>query len=76
MNFELAPEEYWKKLTLSESYLYCFVLNIDGNVGWRLPTNQEYIELDTYATGWDQNDLSDTYPHDKRLTCYPVRDLL
>lgn len=81
MNFELAPPKYFKKqLTLAESQLYCFSLNIDGNVGWRLPTNDEYENILTYygsyAAGWDQDDLSDdTYPHDRRLNCYPVRDL-
>ena len=81
MNFEVAPPEYFKKqLTLAESQLYCFSLNIDGNVGWRLPTNDEYEDILTYygsyAAGWDQDDLlDDTYPHDRRLNCYPVRDL-
>ena len=80
MNFEIAPVEYFKKLTLAESQLYCFSLNIDAKTGWRLPTNDEYENILTYygsyAAGWDQDDLSDdTYPQDRLHYCYPVRDL-
>ena len=41
MNIELAPLEYIKALTWDEARLYCFSLNIDGKVGWRLPTMRE-----------------------------------
>jgi hypothetical protein len=79
MNFEIAPPEYFKKLTLSDSQLYCFSLNIEAKTGWRLPTNEEYEDIITYyvnyATGWDQDDVEDTYPQDRLHYCYPVRDL-
>ena len=39
---EIAPEEYWKPLTMQEAKLYCFSLNIDDKIGWRLPTKDEY----------------------------------
>ena len=40
---EIAPVEYHKKLTYTDSKLYCFSLNIDGKVGWRLPTQKEFF---------------------------------
>ena len=52
MNIELAPEEYHKRLTYEEAKLYCFSLNIDGKVGWRLPTFKEYrlLELNEHES--------------------------
>ena len=41
MNIELAPIEYMKSMTWDEAKLYCFLLNIDGKVGWRIPTMRE-----------------------------------
>lgn len=41
MNIELAPIEYQKALNWYDANLYCFSLNIDGKIGWRLPTVKE-----------------------------------
>lgn len=39
---EIAPSNYWSQEFLFEhAKLYCFSLNIDGNIGWRLPTVYE-----------------------------------
>lgn len=39
---EIAPSEYWSQEFLFEhARLYCFSLNIDGKIGWRLPTVYE-----------------------------------
>lgn len=40
---EVAPKEYWKQLTMQDAKLYCFTLNINGKIGWRLPTEREYF---------------------------------
>lgn len=45
MHFELSPPEYEKTLTIDEAIMYCYSLNIDGKVGWRLPTISELQEL-------------------------------
>jgi hypothetical protein len=49
MNIELAPEEYTKELTWDEAKLYCFALNIDGKVGWRIPTMAELHKMRSIA---------------------------
>lgn len=36
---EISPEEHWKvEMLFDDARMYCFSLNIDGKVGWRLPT--------------------------------------
>lgn len=42
MNIEIAPKEHWKKLTIEDAKLYCFLLNIDNKTDWRLPTEDEF----------------------------------
>ena len=39
---EVAPKEHWKYLRIEDAILYCFSLNIDSEIGWRLPTREEY----------------------------------
>jgi hypothetical protein len=42
MSIEIAPEEYRVcNINWDAARLYCFSLNIDGKVGWRLPTVDE-----------------------------------
>jgi hypothetical protein len=41
MNFEIAPKETEAFLNWFDAKLYCFALNIDGKIGWRLPTKEE-----------------------------------
>jgi hypothetical protein len=31
------------EMTYEEALMYCFSLNIDGKIGWRLPTIDEYM---------------------------------
>jgi len=39
---EISPKDYWSQDFLFEhAKLYCFSLNIDGKIGWRLPTVYE-----------------------------------
>jgi hypothetical protein len=70
LNIELAPASD-SQMSYNDAILYCFSLNIDGKIGWRLPTLDEY--LGTNAMGWYLHDVlrfgGDLYP----IT--PVRDL-
>lgn len=38
---EIAPKEYEIRSNWHDARLYCFALNIDGKIGWRLPTVDE-----------------------------------
>lgn len=37
----------------SDAVLYCFALNIDGKIGWRLPSSEELYEI--YKTTTEPN---------------------
>jgi|LakMenEpi03Aug12_release.lakeMendotaPanAssembly.Ray.scaffolds.fasta_scaffold3690553_1 hypothetical protein len=71
MNIELAPESDLR-MSYNDAILYCFSFNIDGKIGWRMPTFNEY--LDTRAMGWYLHDDlrfgRDLYP------VTPVRDII
>jgi hypothetical protein len=72
---EIAPKEYRIKSTYNEAVLYCFQLNIDGKIGWRLPTWFEYrsdVRID--ALGYECWYRGDTYTD--RFWCIPVRDII
>ena len=45
MNFEIAPKETEIQANWDDARLYCFSLDIDGKVGWRLPTREELNEI-------------------------------
>ena len=74
-NLEVASSDYWRTVTYSEAVIYCFSLNIDGRVGWRLPMTSENIlasELMKYNYWCTEHKiLSSTI----QLTAIPVRDL-
>jgi hypothetical protein len=73
---EIAPKEYEAPLIFKEAKLYCFSLNIDGKIGWRLPNSVEY-EL-TEKTGWSVDDLhffTDTFKLRVQFLTTPVRDI-
>jgi len=46
MNIEIAPKETMiRRANWYEARMYCFSLNIDGKIGWRLPTKEELDEI-------------------------------
>lgn len=71
MTIEIAPKEYHIECSLPEAILYCFTLNIDGKIGWRLPTDEEYNNRHNFELlgRWQQGDIGN--PHFKYRT-YPV----
>lgn len=46
---EIAPITE-SRFTYNDAILYCFSLNIDGKIGWRLPTAEELYEIYTTTT--------------------------
>ena len=76
---EVAPEEYWVETSFENIQLYLFSLNIDGKVGWRLPTGEELNEIyeseNEYATTWYHWTADDDVESDGRLYVRPIRDL-
>lgn len=42
---ELAPQSTDVILNWKDANLYCFLLNIDGKLGWRLPTLDEMMDI-------------------------------
>lgn len=45
MKFEIAPISTEIEANWDDARLYCFSLNIDGKIGWRLPTIEELNEI-------------------------------
>jgi hypothetical protein len=45
MAIELSPKQYETKLNWDDARVYCFSMNIDGAIGWRLPTINEVTAL-------------------------------
>ena len=56
MKYEIAPKSTEIKLNWDDAQLYCFSLNIDGKIGWRLPTKEELKQI--FAI---QNDYENTF---------------
>jgi hypothetical protein len=75
---EIAPKEYWIQCTYEEAVLYCFTLDIDGKIGWRLPKKDENIIYESS----DDNDFVNifTWQADSGMDCTmrvrPVRDIV
>lgn len=65
MNFEIAPKETEIQATWDEAKMYCFSLNIDGKIGWRLPTKEELYDIFdsdsrrdfAYAIHWSSTEI-------------------
>lgn len=79
LNLEVAPVSP-TDLTYDEAMLYCFTLEIDGKIGWRMPTHYEYNAFRCSLTGvsvvkyfcWFVDRVGGLTPA-RRV--YPVRDL-
>ena len=56
MNFEIAPKSSELRMTWDDATSYCSELDIDGQVGWRLPTKDELNEIFE-----SDNDYADSY---------------
>jgi hypothetical protein len=54
-----------------EAVLYCFILEIDGKIGWRIPTRDEHLASN--AIGWYVHDKAQHFGDLYQVT--PVRDL-
>lgn len=76
LDFEVAPIEYRVRLTHDEAIMYCFSLNIDGKVGWRLPTQDE---IDRAGLEWGEVYVTcaSSKPWDitRSYVVRPVRDI-
>lgn len=88
---EVAPDNYRPELTWEEAKMYCFSLDIDGTIGWRLPTSFEWNTLTiqdsmcdySYIHPWlSQRNSCMTFrngtlviPSNKTRPVVPVRDL-
>jgi hypothetical protein len=77
MTIEIAPLNYHKECSLPEAILYCFTLNIDGKIGWRLPTDEEYNDRQNFGLlgCWQQGDIGNPQFNYRTYTVAPVRDL-
>jgi hypothetical protein len=75
---EIAPKEYWIKSTYNEAVLYCFQLNIDGKMGWRLPKKDNEEETSAFFPIWREDDSSQNGIVSKSWNCWcvPVRDII
>jgi len=54
---------------------YCFALNVDGKIGWRLPTEaefREYTDVTLVTWYWSSEEIDD----DKALSLYPFPDII
>ena len=72
---EIAPTKYRKSLiTYDEAQFYCFTLNINNKIGWRLPSLAEYHNNDE-ITGWWQGREISVAGQQYLNTCVPVRDI-
>jgi hypothetical protein len=58
---EVSPKEYQKSMAWSDARVYCFTLDIDGKVGWRLPTIKELIKLHNGLTKSNKYNLPRDY---------------
>jgi len=52
---EIAPKEYEISIGYQEARMYCFSLNIDGKIGWRLPTIEELENIYTCVNDFMKN---------------------
>lgn len=76
LDFEVAPIEYRVMLTHEEAIMYCFSLNINGEVGWRLPT---WDEVNKAGLEWGEMCVncasSEPWDPTRSYAVRPVRDI-
>jgi hypothetical protein len=58
------------RMTYEEAVMYCFSLNINGKIGWRLPTIEEFDGNVNFV--WNFNDQTN---RNNSWHVIPVRDL-
>ena len=72
---EIAPEQYWITCTFKEAKLYLQFLEIEGKIGWKLPTayhyNRHFLEGLQGDFWWDSS--WDGFVGEK--LCIPVRKI-
>jgi hypothetical protein len=69
---EIAPIDRELRLSYEEAIMYCFLLNIDGKTGWRLPTKDEWYGNDQLMGCWY---IGRPRPSKGNWLLAPVRDL-
>jgi hypothetical protein len=76
MKFEIAPKETETQANWDDARLYCFALNIDEKVGWRLPTIKELNYINRVINDLSTEDYwSSIERPDKRYAeCYTTID--
>ena len=67
---EVAPDNYRPELTWQEAKMYCFSLNIDGTIGWRLPTSFEWNTLTIQDSMCDYSYLHPWINHQNMCITY------
>lgn len=75
----ISPIVYHRQmLSRDEAAMYCFTLDVDGDMGWRLPTKNEVLYMCSFRT-WETSDHNDVISTDDKPTSLnyitiPVRD--
>jgi hypothetical protein len=74
---EISDEKYRIECTFYEALLYVQFLEIDGKNGWRLPTQDEYLNIHSIGSYcWYSSDIDDPELFkDHLFWCIPVRDI-
>lgn len=73
MEIEYSPEVYWHSFeSYEEAMLYCFQLVIDGKVGWRNPSNEEFDKI-LKDKEEDSKFRKDKMRNRSSYCCIPVR---
>jgi hypothetical protein len=68
-------------LTYDEAVLYCFSLEIDGKIGWRIPTYAEFNDFRCYLSGVTPGNHCCWYKDEHvgesiKRRVYPIRNIL
>lgn len=55
---------------------YCFALNIDGKIGWRLPTKEEFSQYNSKVSSIQWYWSAEESGHQFAKSLYPYPDLI